>query len=95
MMGVGGKLANAGQKVLKLANTELGTEISSTFHIANVTRPLMSVGKICDEGMTVTFSKTSAVVQDKEGRTVCKFERQAGGLYIAKMRLRSPGFIRQ
>ena len=94
-MGDGGKLANVGQNTLKLSTPELGTEISSTFQIANVTRPLMSVGKICDEGMTVTFSKTCAVVSDKDGRVVCKFERQQGRLYIAKMRLKSRGFIRQ
>ena len=65
------------------------------FQIAEVTRPLMSVGKICDEGLSVEFDKTKARVLDKNKREVCRFERQNGCLYVAKMRLKSPGFIRQ
>ena len=95
LMGDGGKLANQGQKVLKLGQTELNSAITSTFQIADVTRPLMSVGKICDEGLSVVFTKNFALVKDKDDRVVCRFERQPGGLYVAKMRLRSPGFARQ
>ena len=94
LMGDGGKLGNQGQKVLKLGSDQC-SDITSTFQIADVTRPLMSVGKICDEGLTVEFSKTRAIVVDKNGKTVCIFERQPGGLYVAKMKLRAPGFVRQ
>ena len=41
--------------------------IESVFKIAAVTRPLMSVGRICDEGHTVTFDDVVAVVRSKEG----------------------------
>ena len=98
IMGDGGRTANLGQKALNLTDPSIGkeNEIKSIFQIAKVTRPLMSVGKICDEGMSVTFDKNVALVVDKGGRTVCKFERQAGGLYVAKLRLRAPaGFGRQ
>ena len=94
VMGDGGQLGNLGQKVLKLGSKEC-PDITSTFQIANVTRPLMSVGKICDEGLTVEFAKTRAVVLDANKKIVCIFERQPGGLYVAKMRLRAPGFVRQ
>ena len=94
MMGDGNKIPNQGQKTLKLGAVGQNSELHSTFQIAQVTRPLMSVGKLCDEGLTVTFSKTAALVTDKNGREVCKFERSAGGLYIAKLKLRSPGFAR-
>ena len=94
-MGDGGKVRNEGQKTLKLMDVGKNSEISSIFQIAEVTRPLMSVGKICDEGLTVEFDKGSAKVLDKSKREVCRFERQNGGLYVAKMRLKSPGFIRQ
>ena len=94
LMGDGGRLPNQGQKHLKLGSEQCA-DISSTFQIADVTRPLMSVGKICDEGLTVEFAKTRAVVLDKDKKIVCIFERQSGGLYVANMRLRAPGFARQ
>ena len=94
VMGDGGKLGNLGQKVLKLGSEQC-SDITSTFQIGNVTRPLMSVGKICDEGLTVEFAKTRAVVLDKNKKIICIFERQSGGLNVAKMKLRAPGFVRQ
>ena len=48
--------------------------MSSCFQIARVTRLLMSVGKMCDNGLEVTFNDTRAVVQDKDGQQVCMFE---------------------
>ena len=83
-----------GQKTLKLSAPEQNSELQSIFQIAAVTRPLMSVGKICDEGMNVTFDKNKAMVTDKNGREVCKFERQGNGLYVASLKLRSPSFGR-
>ena len=67
-------------------------DIRSTFQIAKVTRPLMSVGRMCDEGLKVNFGKSSASVMDKADREVCRFERQPGGLYVAKLKLRAPTF---
>ena len=56
----------------------------------------MSVGKICDEGHSITFNASEAVVREKGGAEICKFHRTQGGLYVAKMKLRSPaGFTRQ
>ena len=74
--------------------------LQSCFQIARVTRPLMSVGKICDNGMKIEFDDKQAVIRDRDGVQVCIFERQPGGLYLAKFRLKapkspSPGFARQ
>ena len=74
------------------------TPLRSVFQIAKVTRPLMSVGKICDNGMEILFNDQRAVVRDKsDGTELCVFERKPGGLYIGKFRLKapSPGFTRQ
>ena len=79
---------------MKLASLGASSDIKSLFQIAAVTRPLMSVGKICDEGLKVEFDSKAAVVKDKSGREVCRFERQVGGLCVAKLRLRAPGFGR-
>ena len=94
-MGDGGQIPNLGQKRLNLSDDALGSDVQSVFQIAAVTRPLMSVGKICDEGHEVTFSNTCAVVRNKDGNELCKFHRDSGGLYVAKLRLRTPlGFPR-
>ena len=93
LMGDGGKVPNQGQKALNLSGTT--ADLKSVFQIAKVTRPLMSVGKICDEGFEVRFYKAHASILDKSGKEICKFERQAGGLYVAKLKLKSPSFGRQ
>ena len=95
-MGDGGEIPNLGQKSLNLCDHK-GNNVQSIFQIAAVTRPLMSVGRICDEGHEVTFNAAMAVVKDSNGTEICRFERQPGGLYVAKMKLKSPnkGFVRQ
>ncbi len=90
------KIPNEGQMILNLKDDK-GKKIRSTFQVANVTRPLWSVGRICDEGFEVKLKKTYAVVLTSTGKEVCRFERR-GGLYIARLDLKSPnfqGFVRQ
>ena len=95
-MGNGHRVPNEGQLLLHLENDSEGVRnIKSTFQVAEVTRPLMSVSRVCDQGMTCTFSKSDALVLDRAGKTVAKFER-IGGLYVARMRLKPPeGFVGQ
>ena len=50
----------------------------------------MSVGRICDQGHSITFSAVMAVVHAADGGELCRFERQNGGLYVAKLKLRNP-----
>ena len=50
----------------------------------------MSVGELCDAGMEVTLRKTQAGVVAPGGTVVCTFERQLGGLYVAKLKLKRP-----
>ena len=96
-VGDGSKISNLGQFVLNLqGGEEGGNNIATTFQVAKVTRPLMSVGRICDNEMDVLFSDTKAkVIARSDGATVCTFERQNGGLYLAKFRLKKPDFGRQ
>ena len=76
--------------------SENGKDLQSAFQIAAVTRPLMSVGRICDQGHRIEFDAGRAVVRSTDGAELCKFERQSGGLYVAKLKLRSPaGFGRR
>ena len=95
-MGDGGTIPNLGQSQLNLSDETVGRDIESVFQIAAVTRPLMSVGKICDEGHSITFNATMAVVHGADGLELCRFVRNSSGLYVAKLKLRSPaGFGRQ
>ena len=54
----------------------------------------MSEGKICDKELKAAFYAKTASVRDKTGREICRFERQPNGLYVAKLKLRAPGFGR-
>ena len=89
----GARIPNEGQFKLRLrsggrARGE-GKDIESTFQVAKVTRPLWSVGRICDEGFSVNFTQTEAVVIDKAGKGICKFHRK-GGLYVTDLHLKNP-----
>ena len=85
------RIPNQGQVTLGLKGLNGAKTIKSTFQVADVTRPLWSVGRICDEGFRITFDDKKAEVLDKKGRVVCTFDRQ-GGLYLSKLKLRNPNF---
>ena len=89
-MGDGGTIPNLGQSKFNLTDEATDRDLQSVFQIAAVTRPLMSVGRICDEGHSITFSSVMAVVHSKDGQELAKFHRKNGGLYVAKLKLRSP-----
>ena len=95
-IGDGGLIKNSRQKQLNLSDSSIGSDVQSVFRIALVARPLMSVGRICDEGHEITFNNICAVVRTKEGEELCMFTREPGGLYVAKFTLWSPvGFAMQ
>ena len=88
IVGDGGTMKNHGQKKLNLSTGS--SDFSSVFQIAAVHRPLMSVGRICDNDNSVVFNKTRAVVLGSDGAEICVFTRSPGGLYTAKLKLTSP-----
>ena len=93
-VGAGGhRMANRGQMKLNMRADKgrKGRDVRTTFQVARVTRPLMSVSKICDAGMSMRFASTMAVIEDNKGKEVCRFFRK-GGLYIASMKLRNPNY---
>ena len=93
-IGAGGhRMANRGQVKLSMRaeNGKKGRDVKTTFQVAKVTRPLMSVSKICDAGMTMKFTAAMAIVEDKAGKEVMRFKRQ-GGLYVSRLRLRNPKY---
>ena len=93
-VGAGGhRMANRGQMKLNMRadNGRKGRDVRTTFQVARATRPLMSVSKICDAGMTMRFTSAMAVIEDNKGKEVCRFLRK-GGLYIASMMLKNPDY---
>ena len=63
--------------------------VQSIFQVAEITRPLMSVSRICDQGLKATFDNEKAVITNKAGEVVAEFQRR-GGLYVTTMTLKKP-----
>ena len=92
IVGNGERVANEGQATVNLRAPGGGgapVDFCSVFQSAKVTRPLMSVARICKNGYACHFTDTEAKVVDKGGATVCTFRRE-DGIYVSRMRLRSP-----
>ena len=84
------KVPNEGEVSLNLETIGgATTKIKSTFQVAEVTRPLMSVSRLCEKGLICVFDEKGAKVQDQNGKVICTFVRQCG-LYVAKLRLKRP-----
>ena len=49
----------------------------------------MSVSQVYGQGFDCIFKDTHAMVVDKGGATVCRFERE-GQLCVARMKLKAP-----
>ena len=65
------------------------TLVQSTFKVANFSRPLISVYKICDQGYACLFTRDGAQILDQNRRTVCQFGRP-NGFSVANMKLKPP-----
>ena len=90
VVGNGDRVKNQGQvKVRMKSKDESGVLMSSVFQIAEITRPLMSVSRICDQDMVCVFTKSHAKILNQKGDEVARFERD-GGLYTCTMRLKKP-----
>ena len=91
VVGNGHKVPNQGEVHLNL-DTVVGGKTSnlrSVFQVAEITRPLMSVSRITDQGLIATFDNEKALIKNKSGDIVCEFQRK-GGLYVTDMMLRRP-----
>ena len=73
----GSKIDNMGEKRIS-ATTAEGSEVSMTFQIAQVTKPLGSVGKMCDAGNQLWFTKTGGEIWHEDTGTVTAFTREQG-----------------
>ena len=83
---------NHGESLLQMMTMDAkggGHAVTSHFQVADVTRPLWSVGLITDSGLGVKFFKDHASIFDKKGIELCHFTR-TGGLYVTTVQLENP-----
>ena len=90
VVGNGDRVANQGQVKLRMkSKDDDGVLMSSVFQVAEITRPLMSVSRMCDQDMICIFENTHARLVDSNGTTVNRFARDSG-LYTCTMGIRRP-----
>ena len=100
----GTRIPNKGQKSFTAVSEE-GQRLGLTFQIADVSRPLASVGKMCDNHKAVLFMRKGGYVIDLNTGDRTRFNREEG-VYIMKTwapkthtsanrRSPAPGFARQ
>ena len=96
IVGNGAEVPNRGEIHLNLEAKVDGVDklLQSTFQVAKITRPLMSVSRICDQGLRCLFDNEKAAILNAAGETVCEFKRR-GGLYVACMKLKKPNDDKQ
>ena len=78
----GGELPNEGEKSVPIITRE-GKKGFANFQCADVSRPLMSVSRICDQGNCVVFTATGGYVLDKQGSKTA-FNRK-NNVYVLDM----------
>ena len=90
VVGNGERVKNKGQiELIMKSKDDNGLLMNSVFQVAEITRPLISVSRICDQDMLCILEKNHARVLDADGNIVARFERD-GGLYTCTMKLRRP-----
>ena len=77
--------------------SEDGSEVDSSFQVADVCKPLHSVSRVCGTGKAALFTEHGGVVVPAGSlsrslgsvKALAKYPRK-GGLYVSKMRARNP-----
>ena len=89
----GERILNQGQVTLDMKSGNV--PIKSTFQVSKISKPLWSVGKLCDAGYEVEFQRDQAVIRHgASGQAIGSFPR-CQGLYVGNLQLRNPTFQRQ
>ena len=91
----GGKsLANEGQITVDMVSPLEGTPIKLCTQVTKVTRPLLSVTKMTEDGrLEVLCRRDKALVMDTNGKILATFNKE-NGLYVCLMKVRNPRYRR-
>ena len=79
---------NRGQTIAALTSDYQRANV--TFQIADVSRPLTSVGEVCDKGNLVVFGPKGGFIMSLHGESKTRFER-SGGVYELELWLDEAG----
>jgi hypothetical protein len=98
VVGNGENVPNEGEVSLSMQSPDGSgshVPVNTTFQVAEINRPLMSVARICDQGLTCIFTKEGAKVVSPDQKVVGYFPRE-DNLYVSTMKLGPPEpFARQ
>ena len=93
----GAKISNVGQQTLPVA-LENGVRASAVFQVADVSRPLMSVGKVCEMGNRVLFGAGGGHILNIASGEATPFYKKDGvyifTIWIPPVNEAGPGFAR-
>ena len=88
-------MKNEGQITVEMVSPIEGTAIRLCTQVTTVTRPVLSVGKITEEGKSrVVCDQTKAVVIDLQGKVLATFHKK-NGLYVCTMKVKNPRYKRR
>ena len=77
----GSRIPNLGQMVVAFENS-LGTVGKIIFQVAEITKPLVSVSKLIDDGHQVVFDQRASYIVHKESGKEMKLRRERGVFII-------------
>ena len=92
VVGNGEKMPNEGQVELRMESpvaNGVRVPVVTDFQVAQISKPLMSVSRVCAQGHTCIFTKDGATVKNARDQVVAEF-KQSGGLYVQTMTLKPP-----
>ena len=79
----GTRIPNLGQKTLETVSEDGSTQLSQTFQIADISRPLTSVGELADAGNLVVFGRKGGFIVNPDTGGRLNFQREHG-VYLLK-----------
>ena len=83
----GDRLPNLGEKKLEVTTSD-GQAATATHQVADVTRALCAVSRICDKGNTVTFQAEGGFIDNPDG--VRTHFRRENNVYVMDLHVKEP-----
>ena len=85
-------MQNEGQIMVHMLSPIEGTAIRLCTQVTKVTRPLLSVTKLTEEGkLRVVCDQVKAVVTDLQNKVLATFPKK-NGLYVCMMKVKNPKY---
>ena len=78
------EIANEGQVTFPTYSKEL-VRTDQTWQVADIAKPLLSVGEECDKNQWAVFTKTGGFFYSLETGQVRHFDRNTNGAYVQEM----------